>query len=385
MGLAGIAPAVAAAVAFGVQYVPVKRYKIYDGTTFQWFMCSGILFVGLAAALLGGDLQRGVPPLVVFGGALWALSNFAVLPLVKLLGIGLGFSLYHFQNMIVGYLVGRNGFFGVPSLEPAFEGSLYLCDIGCVLILLSFFALLLVEGGGKTQEKPETTGNPPPATVHGRSQDHVDSYAEVVAADRTLLETSGFSAFALEELDDEPGQASPPDAELDFERPRVESSPAKRPMKNFVLGVLLAIVAGCLAGVQSIPATLYNIEHPDYPSTAVVFPQCVGVWFASTAIYLLYSGVARLRRKPVLHSVIRPAFISGCIWSVGFLFMIKGIHQLGFAVGYTLDAVGPILVASILSICWFKEISGRKQLLIYWSAEAVQLLGVILITVFSKQ
>lgn len=26
----------------------------------------------------------------------------AVLPLVKLLGIGLGFSLYHFQNMIVG-------------------------------------------------------------------------------------------------------------------------------------------------------------------------------------------------------------------------------------------------------------------------------------------
>eukprot|EP00439_Symbiodinium_sp_Y106_P079157 s242_g17.t2 len=41
---------------------------------------------------------------VVFGGCLWALSNFAVLPLVKLLGIGLGFSLYHFQNMIVGRL-----------------------------------------------------------------------------------------------------------------------------------------------------------------------------------------------------------------------------------------------------------------------------------------
>ena len=39
-------------------------------------MCSGILFVGLLAALVDGDLHLGVPPAVVFGGALWALSNF---------------------------------------------------------------------------------------------------------------------------------------------------------------------------------------------------------------------------------------------------------------------------------------------------------------------
>ena len=26
--------------------------------------------------------------------------------------------------------------------------------------------------------------------------------------------------------------------------------------------------------------------------------------------------------------------------------------RLGFAVGYTLDAVGPIIVASLVSICW---------------------------------
>lgn len=30
--------------------------------------------------------------LIIEGGALWALSNYLVLPLVKLLGIGLGFS-----------------------------------------------------------------------------------------------------------------------------------------------------------------------------------------------------------------------------------------------------------------------------------------------------
>lgn len=377
--LSGIAPAVVAAIAFGVQYVPVKKYKIYDGTTFQWFMCSGSLFVGLLAALLDGDLQLGVPPKVVMGGALWAFSNFAVLPLVKLLGIGLGFSLYHFQNMIVGYVVGRNGFFGVPSLQAAFPGSLYICDLGCGLILVSFVALLLVEGKG-SEKKEQSDSKGPEPTVHGKIRID-EQYDEDAAGDRNshLLESSAFSAFALEEEQLEEPQN--PETEAP---PEVESE-TRKPCRNCALGVLLAVVAGTLAGVQSVPATLYNLEHPEYPSTAVVFPQCVGVWFASTGIYLLYSGYAQVRRKPVQHAVIRPAFVSGCIWSVGFLFMIKGIHELGFAVGYTLDAVGPIIIASIVSICWLKEITGRRQLMIYWTAEALQLLGVILITVFSKQ
>jgi len=385
MGLAGLAPAIAAAVAFGVQYVPVKKYKIYDGTTFQWFMCSGILFVGLSTAILRNDLSHGTPTLVVMGGMLWAMSNFAVLPLVKLLGIGLGFSLYHFQNMIVGYLIGRHGLFGVPRLQPAFEGSLFFCDAGCGLILLSFACMLLVESNEKQEPKEDGDRSQPAPTVHGRGQTSEEKYTTLPeeTGDR-LLDSGVYAVFALE-LDDEVEAEANPVEETSAAPVEPEQRQNSRTSKNYILGVLLAIVAGSLAGVQSVPATLYNLEHPAYPSTAVVFPQCLGVWFASTAIYVVYSGIARLRKKTVQHSVIRPAFVSGCIWSAGFLFMIKGINELGFAVGYTLDAVGPILVASVISICWFKEISGRRQLLIYWTAEALQLLGVVLIIVFSKQ
>lgn len=46
------------------------------GLRFRWFMCSGILFVGLLVAVCEGHLKLGVPPSVVVGGALWALSNF---------------------------------------------------------------------------------------------------------------------------------------------------------------------------------------------------------------------------------------------------------------------------------------------------------------------
>eukprot|EP00913_Durusdinium_trenchii_P020269 g19042.t1 len=222
-----------AAVAYGVQYAPVKKYEIYDGITFQWFMCAGILMlrrvllylqcpwsmfsnpgfemlkkiaemvpedVTLVSARLSNfiplpenspmgkfwthevhagrlidftkyrapmlfledgqiiavrvniahmeedclrrevvrlwsDVPRNSSTgfvlgndneclLIVFGGALWALSNYLVLPLVKLLGIGLGFSLYHFVNLMVGYVVGRFGFFQMERLK----GDLMVCD-----------------------------------------------------------------------------------------------------------------------------------------------------------------------------------------------------------------------------------------------------------------
>lgn len=36
------------------RYVPVKKYEIFDGVTFQWFMCGGIMMVPwLAWKLLG--------------------------------------------------------------------------------------------------------------------------------------------------------------------------------------------------------------------------------------------------------------------------------------------------------------------------------------------
>jgi len=65
--------------------------------------------------------------------------------------------------------------------------------------------------------------------------------------------------------------------------------------------------------------------------------------------------------------------------------MIVGIQELGFSVAYTLDAVGPIIVSSLLSVLVFKEIRGKRQLTMFVVVEAVQLVGVVLIACFSKQ
>eukprot|EP00928_Gymnodinium_smaydae_P027105 TRINITY_DN21073_c0_g1_i1.p1 TRINITY_DN21073_c0_g1~~TRINITY_DN21073_c0_g1_i1.p1 ORF type:complete len:477 (+),score=62.63 TRINITY_DN21073_c0_g1_i1:203-1432(+) len=407
MGLVGIAYAFFAALAFGVQYVPVKKYEIYDGTTFQWFMCSGILFVGFLIALATGTLASGCSYLIILGGILWSLSNYAVLPLVKLLGIGLGFSLYHFVNLIVGYSVGRFGLFGVPQLQ----GCVGLCDVGCCCILVSFLVMIFVETEPhKTQEAGQTMSPLPPLLFDGLDLEYRESYHRwrlgeaqgskdpKVTADfedhSNYRSSGGFATFAR------PRRGSPSSGFLQRFLSQAQGRAGAEPLlattasaaasaaasgrsaalKRKATGVLLALVGGGLCGVQTVPATLHSAKHPHESPLAVVFSQSLGIWVGSSAIYWLYASLA----KRVPHSAIRPAYISGCIWLIGFAFMVCGIHEIGYSVGYTLDAVGPIVISSLISLFYYREIAGRRQLVLYSCGFCLQMVGVVLIAMFGR-
>eukprot|EP00439_Symbiodinium_sp_Y106_P021297 s127_g2.t1 len=435
--VAGLLCALGAAVAFGVQYVPVKKYEIFDGVTFQWFMCAGILMVGFVSSLIFGNFGMANHEclLIIEGGALWALSNYLVLPVVKLLGIGPGFSLYHFVNLVVGYVIGRFGIFGMESLH----GNVKVCDAGCALVLVSFILMVFVEGDetpAGSSSATATEGDQGFREDYQRwRQDHVKARRPSVmeAAGSVLVSYStaepgghlhsvgGFSVLQPPRLvalshataadgtttamADEGGQggavllragSAPAGTSL---RPS-DQADAESALSSFVqaaeadaepstaagragkkcVGIVLALLAGALTGVQSVPAALYNQKYSQAPATDVVFPQCLGIYVCSSAIYLLYAGVSKVAGWRVPHSAIRPAYASGCIWAVGFAFMITGIADLGFSVGYTLDAVGPIAIASLLSIFVFQEITDKWQLMLYGVAFALQLLGVVLMS-----
>ncbi|CAK9033122.1 unnamed protein product [Durusdinium trenchii] len=415
----GLLCAASAAVAYGVQYAPVKKYEIYDGITFQWFMCAGILMVGFLSSIVFGDfgMKDNECLLIVFGGALWALSNYLVLPLVK-------FSLYHFVNLMVGYVVGRFGFFQMERLK----GDLMVCDLGCSLILISFVVMVFVEGDSQRPRSQRVTilELPPaifPIDHHYRemyqrwrqgeargARDLPESFViETAMAVRStmfahaalesgsnLKSVGGFGVVATqEELPLEGQNLVRPETLRPSHSPivRSNSEPSLSAARNSTpsvsstgkaLGIVLALFAGSLAGVQSVPATLYNQRHPEARPTVVVFPQCLGIYICSSFIYLLYAAVARASGWSIPHSAIRPPYFSGCIWAIGFSFMIVGISILGFSIGYTLDAVGPIVVASMLSIFVFKEMTQGKQLMLYWGSFTLQLAGVLLMTFFSE-
>ncbi|KAL1503612.1 hypothetical protein AB1Y20_012089 [Prymnesium parvum] len=128
---------------FGTCYIPVRfrsnGSETYDSSVFQWMMGSGILGVGMLVQLcVGGEvLSAGL-----LGGALWATSNLLVLPAVRLLGLGVGFSMYHVVNLSTGYIVGRFGLFGAP-VDVASNPLLRDCSV--LLLLFSFSIMLAVE------------------------------------------------------------------------------------------------------------------------------------------------------------------------------------------------------------------------------------------------
>jgi len=307
---------------------------------------------------------------------LWALSNYLVLPLVKLLGIGLGFSLYHFVNLMVGYCIGRFGLFGVKTLS----GQLIFCDLGCLLILASFFAMVFVEAGHESKDDSDSEGS---SEESGAEWTRVQSVGPMAAeCDVRFMATGGFSVFGVPEGDHELGKAP---LQVDLARHQhIATLDRLGPGAQKVLGVILAILAGGLCGVQGVPATLWEARHPEAEAFAVALPQCIGIWVCSSGILILYSSVAVIRGVKLKKSVIGPAYASGCIWGVGFACMMKGISFLGYSVGYTLDAVGPILVSSLLSVFVFREITTKKPLLIYFGAFSLQLVGVLLIGCFGE-
>lgn len=303
------------------------------------------------------------------------LSNYFVLPLVKLLGIGLGFSLYHFVNLMVGYCIGRFGLFGVTPLT----GQLVYCDGGCLLILMSFFIMVFVEAGHGDDEDSEDSEESDESRASS-TDNLVGEGMTAAECDMNFMSVGGFSVFGApsnRQLAARKGDQRDPNR-------RKSSLDTLGPGARKVVGVLLAVVAGGLCGVQGVPATLWEKEHPDVHAFAVALPQCFGIWACSSVLLMLYSSIAVVRGVKLQKSVIGPAYASGCIWGVGFACMMKGIKYLGYSVGYTLDAVGPILVSSLLSVFVFREITGQRQLMIYFGAFFLQLVGVILIASFGK-
>jgi len=283
--------------------------------------------------------------------------------------------------------------FGVKPLQPKFEGSLYICDVGCFLMAVSFVVIIFVEvGEGDIADAASSRASPEQPLESGVPGDADD------AGSPSRLTRSNFGNFtvctsaACNEAHAEVLAQGSERGENVSSMSVLTAAPLTTDGGNFQLGqwripigILLAIVGGVLAGVQNVPASLHMQNERASTPSAVVFPQCLGVWVTSSVIYLLYSGVAKIQKWKVQHSVIRPSYFAGCIWAVGFYMMNIGINSLGYAIGYTLDAVGPILVASILSIFVYKEIRGRRQLILYSVAETLQLVGVLLIVLYGDQ
>lgn len=330
----GAVSAFLAAVFFGVMYIPVKQYETFDGSGFQWLMSVGILAVGL--------MYKGLHPttsLITHGitsGILWALSNIFVIPAVRLLGLGVGFAFYHCINLILGYSIGRFGLFGAPMENTT---NPLIKDIGLIFLFFSLVLMIRVEPS-ITRSHTEQASSPTEST-------HLLSKQALPKTSNTLPNNKPLSTRII----------------------------------HRVSGILAGIFAGVLAGLNMLPFDLYQHHHPDTTPEDFIFSQSLGV-FVTASIYLEFMlCTVTVRGNRLRIPSVAPALLCGTLWAVGQIFQTIAIKSFGMTQGYVYDAVGPVMISAGVAFFVFREISGRKSTSFFAISLALQVIGVVCITI----
>ncbi|KAL7064548.1 hypothetical protein AAHC03_04469 [Spirometra sp. Aus1] len=113
----GYVALVVAALGFGTNYIPIKKFNMGDGMFFQWVMGTAVVFVGLIV-----HCAIGCPkfyPLAMLGGAFWGTGNAMMVTIAEAIGVGLGMLVQSMANMLYGFASSRFGWYGIPSKIPS--------------------------------------------------------------------------------------------------------------------------------------------------------------------------------------------------------------------------------------------------------------------------
>lgn len=108
----GFAAAGIAAVFFGSNFIPCKQYDMGDGMYFQFVMAVGIWVLGLFYFIYQEPQTGYFHPFALLGGTIWSIGNVLSVPIIKMIGMALGLSIWSGTNLVVGWILGKYGLLG---------------------------------------------------------------------------------------------------------------------------------------------------------------------------------------------------------------------------------------------------------------------------------
>jgi len=311
--LVGFICAVIAGFCFGSNYIPVKTFETGNGMYFQWILCSAIFCCGFVV-----NIVRQYPPfqpLAMLGGFLWCTGNTMTVPIIKLIGLGLGGVLWGTANLLVGWSVGAFGILGVEK-QPLGHYP-WLSYSGAFLAMVSAIVFSLI--------KPVLKSN-------------VNEIMDVTSQERDE-EFTGKKKGWMDKLSD---------------------------LQKRLLGITMCLVAGLFYGTNFNPPQ-YIMDHcPTCSQNGLdyVFSHFSGLYLTSTLYFLIYC--ISTRNKPVFYpEVTFPAFISGTMWAAAQISWFVANSALLLVVSYPLITVMPTVVQNFWGIVVFKEISGRRNFMFF--------------------
>jgi glucose uptake protein GlcU len=149
------------------------------------------------------------------------------------------------------------------------------------------------------------------------------------------------------------------------------------------VGMTCAIVAGIFFGCSFDPSqyVIDNKYDGSDNSLNYVFSQFLGVlltsWFY-TVVYSLYH-YARGSKPYINAESVLPATLSGVIRGVALIAWFTANGELGFPITFPIITAGPGLVGALWGIIVYKEITGKRNLMVLGVAVTVTILSMALI------
>ncbi|VDO03666.1 unnamed protein product [Rodentolepis nana] len=358
---------VVCAVGFGTNYLPVKKFNMGDGMFFQWMMCNAILLVGIIV-----NCAVGCPkfyPLAMFGGALWAAGNSLSVTIIKAIGVGLGMIIWSMSNLLFGFATSRFGWFGIAQKIPKRPIMNY---IGVAIALGSVIIFAAIKPN--QSESKESSG---------RDEEADEAVRTGRNTTKTLLmderENSGRCGRICKPVSSMP-LAQRRIMQVVFGRNATNTISAENITSSITNGVLLAVIAGSLYGNNFVPTQYIQTryEGASVEGLHYVFANFVGIWMASTAIFLIYALCKRNRPWIPSPKAIIPALISGVLWGTAQSAWFVANAALGEPVTFPIITTCPALIATICGSIFFREIRGKRNYILLALAFCVTAVGVTL-------
>ncbi|KAL8587620.1 hypothetical protein ACOMHN_045309 [Nucella lapillus] len=354
----GFITAGVAVVFFGSNFVPVKKFETGDGMFFQWMLCAGIWLTGLVVQIVR---QSVFYPYVMVGGAIWATGNICVVPIIKTIGMGLGLCIWGMFNLLSGWASGRFGWFGI---DPEVPNHLVLNYVGVALAVASsvIYVFVKIDITPPPVEIQVQTNSDDDEPLLGHRQDLYGAHPQ----DDALIFNKRTSSSTNSNLTDQN------DDTLFFER--------LQPGYKRILGVVLSVISGFLYGINFAPAIHVQdrVHGASQNSLDYIFAQYCGIFLTSSVYFLLYAVVKRNKPR-VYPRVILPAIASGVMWAIATGCWFEANKALSEPVAFPIITTGPGALASLFwGVCIFKEIKGRRNILILLLAFVITMSGAVL-------
>ncbi|VIO93159.1 T-cell receptor beta chain ANA 11, putative [Brugia malayi] len=330
----GFLSCIISCIAFGFMFVPLRKFDSKDGLYVQWIQCAVVFVLGFVI-----NIVRGFPafnPIAMVGGFLFATGNIASVPIINHLGIGVAMLVWGSIQVLVGWGVARFGFFGT---QPQLVYNNVMNIVGLLFVLFSGFMFIFVKH--KNQDEYPVTKN--------------DTISMQQIGDNSAAQNN--NAYKL-----------------------------KFHITKKKIGCLgLSVLLGILHGLMMTPIA-YIQDNDSNASPDVldyVFPHFCAIFFSSTVYFIAYCVWMRDR----IHApaeLILPSATYGILWCTGMILWFISNHLLSQTVSFPITTRLPSTIGVLLDVVFFKDIKGKKNLTIAFSAVTIGLIGVLLIA-FSNQ